>query len=247
MSYIGMMIKNLREAKNITQKELADELHVSTVTISSWENGNKNPSIDAVRKIAIAFHVSSDIMLNISDEDAPMFSDREIGLVNRFRSLDTHGKTTVETVCDLEYDRVKKNKRTISLSKTTKSNRRFIPRYLTSAAAGPSFPVDGDEYDLIQVDDSIPEAADFAVVIHGTSMLPYIHDGETVYVRRSPTIEPGEIGIFNVDGSLYCKRYVVDKEGNVSLVSTNSAMQKSNVVIMKNGTRAVRLYGVVIS
>ena len=40
MNYVtGETIKNLREKKRITQKELADMINVSDKTISKWESG----------------------------------------------------------------------------------------------------------------------------------------------------------------------------------------------------------------
>lgn len=40
MSYVtGMVIKEIREKQNITQKELADKINVSDKTVSKWETG----------------------------------------------------------------------------------------------------------------------------------------------------------------------------------------------------------------
>ena len=40
MNYIsGTMLKELREKRNLTQKELAEKLRISDKTISKWEKG----------------------------------------------------------------------------------------------------------------------------------------------------------------------------------------------------------------
>lgn len=40
MSYVtGKTVKELREKRNITQKELADRINVSDKTVSKWETG----------------------------------------------------------------------------------------------------------------------------------------------------------------------------------------------------------------
>lgn len=40
MNYIsGTMLKELREKRNLTQKELAEKLRISDKTISKWETG----------------------------------------------------------------------------------------------------------------------------------------------------------------------------------------------------------------
>ena len=53
-------IKLLREKLFISQKELADMLGVSFVTVNRWETGKFNPTIKAKKKLNDLF-VSNDI------------------------------------------------------------------------------------------------------------------------------------------------------------------------------------------
>jgi transcriptional regulator with XRE-family HTH domain len=55
---IGDKIKKMRLRKNMTQKELAHELAVSTSAISNWETGRRLPSIDELKRIANHFQRS---------------------------------------------------------------------------------------------------------------------------------------------------------------------------------------------
>lgn len=45
-------IKAARKHKNYTQKELADMLKISSTTVSGWELGRNEPSIDTLKKLA---------------------------------------------------------------------------------------------------------------------------------------------------------------------------------------------------
>lgn len=54
----------LRIAKGIYQKELAIHLHVSTGTISNYENGVHSPDLKTLSKIAEFFQVSVDYLLD---------------------------------------------------------------------------------------------------------------------------------------------------------------------------------------
>ncbi|MFI3163985.1 MAG: helix-turn-helix transcriptional regulator [Bacillota bacterium] len=63
-------ITELRQELNITQKMLAEELGVSQRAISHWENGNSEPSIEIIIALTKKFSVSSDYLLEISDEIA---------------------------------------------------------------------------------------------------------------------------------------------------------------------------------
>lgn len=47
----SIMIKTLREKLFISQKELADMLDVSFVTVNRWETGKFNPTIKAKKKL----------------------------------------------------------------------------------------------------------------------------------------------------------------------------------------------------
>mgnify|MGYP000706428936 CR=1 FL=1 len=74
---------------------------------------------------------------------------------------------------------------------------------------------------MILVDSSVPEEADYAVYIQGNSMYPYIHDGDMVYVKKDAELSVGDVGIFCVDGAMYCKQYYLDDNNNLVLVSAN--------------------------
>ena len=53
-------LKALRNAKEIAQKELAEEMNVSLKTISHWETGYSEPSISQLIRLADYFDVTID-------------------------------------------------------------------------------------------------------------------------------------------------------------------------------------------
>ena len=62
----------LLEEKNITQRELADKINVTEVTISRYLSGERSPRIEIVNKIAEYFDVSIDYLLGVSDIRNPV-------------------------------------------------------------------------------------------------------------------------------------------------------------------------------
>lgn len=59
MSYVtGKTIKELREKRKLTQKELAEKISVSDKTISKWETGKGLPDIAIIEELAKALGVS---------------------------------------------------------------------------------------------------------------------------------------------------------------------------------------------
>ena len=62
-----LRIKELREEKNISQFELAKKLNLTQQSISLYEKGDREPSIDVLKSIANFFNVSLDYLLGKSD------------------------------------------------------------------------------------------------------------------------------------------------------------------------------------
>ena len=74
-------IKQLRQASNMTQVELANALGVSKQCVSNWENDYIQPSIEMLIKIAEFFKVTTDYLLGLSGGvsiDVTGLSDVEI-------------------------------------------------------------------------------------------------------------------------------------------------------------------------
>ncbi|MDI6871197.1 MAG: LexA family transcriptional regulator [Bacillota bacterium] len=67
MSVLGKRLKELREGRQLLQKELADALGISRNTLASWETGHRTPEMSAVQRLADYFGVSLDYLLGRSD------------------------------------------------------------------------------------------------------------------------------------------------------------------------------------
>ncbi|MBQ0017472.1 MAG: helix-turn-helix transcriptional regulator, partial [Clostridiales bacterium] len=51
--------------KGISQRELGENLGVINQTVSFWENGQREPDLDTLKKIAKYFDITVDDLLNI--------------------------------------------------------------------------------------------------------------------------------------------------------------------------------------
>lgn len=58
---------SLLEETNTTQRELAEKVNVTEVTISRYLSGERNPRIEIINKIAKYFKVSVDYLLGRTD------------------------------------------------------------------------------------------------------------------------------------------------------------------------------------
>ncbi len=75
---LGGKIKKLRNEKGLTQKELADQLHVSFQTVSKWENDENEPDIATIKEFTKLFGCTLDYLLNDEDEEQKEESVPEI-------------------------------------------------------------------------------------------------------------------------------------------------------------------------
>jgi phage repressor protein C with HTH and peptisase S24 domain len=102
----------------------------------------------------------------------------------------------------------------------TNDNDRSVPQYDLPAAAGAGEFLDSDNFILVNVDNSVPLSAHFGVRIKGDSMMPEYPDGHIAWVRRSVDIDPGNVGVFMLNGAGYIK-----KMGRGELLSLNPAYE----------------------
>lgn len=67
----SLNLRQLRRKRNLTQKQFADAINVSNVTVALWETDKRLPDIITLNKIADFFNVSTDVLL---DRTSPLQS-----------------------------------------------------------------------------------------------------------------------------------------------------------------------------
>lgn len=67
MSLFPTRLKTLRKEAGKTQQELAESINISKQTISNYESGFREPSIDILREISSHFNVSVDYIIGVSE------------------------------------------------------------------------------------------------------------------------------------------------------------------------------------
>ena len=64
----GHFVAQLRKEQNLTQKELADRLHVTDKAVSKWETGKGFPDLKLLEPLAQVLNVS---LVELLQESAP--------------------------------------------------------------------------------------------------------------------------------------------------------------------------------
>ena len=66
-----MRLRDLREDKDLTQKELAEYLHIRQNTYSQYETGQRQIPIELLIQLARFYNTSVDYLLSLTDETIP--------------------------------------------------------------------------------------------------------------------------------------------------------------------------------
>lgn len=64
----GGKIREIREAKHLTQDQLAELASLNRVTVAKYESGRVEPGAQALARIADALEISTDVLLGRADE-----------------------------------------------------------------------------------------------------------------------------------------------------------------------------------
>lgn len=91
-------LKNLREANNVTQEQLADYLKVSRPTIAGYETKSRQPDYERLEQISEFFHVTIDYLIRgrTEEENIPVKEstiDQEVTI--SYRKLSVNSKQDV--------------------------------------------------------------------------------------------------------------------------------------------------------
>lgn len=83
-----------------------------------------------------------------------------------------------------------------------------MPVSTLAVSAGVGEFLDEGGFEMIRFPKSaVPVGADFGVRVNGDSMEPVYHDGQIVWIEKTDTLRPGEVGVFVCNGEGYLKVY----------------------------------------
>lgn len=111
-------LRNLMYKRDITQRQLANQIGVSSTIVSDWYNGRKTPRMDKIDLICGALNCErSDLMFEtVNEKPAEIkpeipFSPEDYRLIIKIMQLDGSGRTLVDLVVDHELERVRATKK----------------------------------------------------------------------------------------------------------------------------------------
>ena len=235
---LGNKLRTARINSGFTQQEAAEITGIKYKTISDYENGKSRPDVEKLSLLCMAYNISADYFINVNlkNRKESSFSQNELSLLSNYCALDIYGQKTVRYVIESEQYRMKEQKKNMFMKEKQASylcspvernypegiyaledfkdeeNRVSMPVYDFGVSAGTGVFLDNPCYEVISMpEDRLSRKANFALWVIGDSMEPRFHDGDLVLVKIQPSVEPGEIGIFVLNGEGYIKKFGGDK------------------------------------
>ena len=218
----GENLISLRTTRGISRKDLAECLKIPYTTLRNYENDTREPGHKLLVKLATILSVSVDELVGHTVDNtkkAPSISDEAMKLAKDYDDLDHWGQKQVRSTADIEAARVADERRRGRQGETIKDNVIYLPfqRSIQPASAGTGTYLGPEAFETIYVQENdLTRRAAFGVPVQGDSMEPRYHNGDILIVEGAEEIEPGEIGIFTIDGEGYVKEL-----GEEELISLN--------------------------
>jgi len=67
----GERLAALRKEKGLTQQALAELINLHVIQVRRYESGASQPTLDVIRRLAVALQVSADVLIFGADERGP--------------------------------------------------------------------------------------------------------------------------------------------------------------------------------
>ena len=225
---IGRRLKEARERAGYTQKELGEIVGVTSSAITNYETEISHPKEPVMYALIDALGVEPNYLFQDCIKNAPSVSDEAMRLARDYdTALDDRGRKMVRGLADLEIGyaakRAEKEKaeRKAELIKHREETADEIAVYVTTLYHQPVSAGNGENaaYDYsetVQLKKMPPNGTSYIVPVQGDSMEPLFSDGDKVFVRAQIDIEPGQTGVFYMDGQMWIKEL-----GDGALLSRN--------------------------
>lgn len=206
--YIGLKIKEFRDQKGLTQKELADLIEMGNTTIANYEKGFRTPKKNTLFKIANALNVTIDDLFPILKQ-----SDNSIieSIEEILSQLDPEPyQRNVLTCAERQLVEQKQVKKKLAEVHDIVVEYIAYNYYDQPVSAGTGQYLNEVQIDTIQL--PVKVDADFVCPIHGDSMEPDYKSEDYVFVKLTVELPSGTVGVFDYEGEAYIKQLIIEKD-----------------------------------
>ena len=201
----GQHFRDARRQLGLTQGELCQRLSqygvdVQPPAISKWEKGENIPNFYQGLALCLALDIKEGFQYFTGISDQPDLNPQGQQFLAEFQNflLSTGRYSTVKAMPSSPEPGMEK----------------LVPFPFAQlpASAGTGEYLLEEAFEMREFPESrIPKDANFALAVHGDSMEPEFHDGQTVFIKKGSELYEGQVGLFILNGSGYIKVYGIDR------------------------------------
>ena len=107
---LGEILRNLLDEKDITQKQLADDLKIAASTLGNYVQNTREPDYELLKAIAEYFHVTTDYLLDHRAAETVNHQEDELLRIYRNLNNDQQELFVAQGKLYISYNNKKKNK-----------------------------------------------------------------------------------------------------------------------------------------
>ena len=202
-SDFGDRLRACRLRRGLNMPALARILGVAKSSITNWETGVSAPSQAMVPRLCEALGITPNALYGYP-ENADGLPEEERRALRLYRALSPLDRRNA-----LSFMETMRVHAADDLRERCMARFRTLPRLCDKVCAGSGSELlaDGACESCFLLDCRETREADVVVTVTGNSMEPTSQDGQDLLVRYTPSLFPGEIGIFVVDGQGTVKEY----------------------------------------
>nr|DAF53696.1 MAG TPA: Repressor protein CI [Siphoviridae sp. ctv838] len=206
--YIGLKIKEFRDQRGLTQKELADLIEMGNTTIANYEKGFRTPKKNTLFKIANALNVTIDDLFPIlkQSDNSIIESVEEI----LFQLDPEPYQHNVLTYAEGQLEEQKQANKKLAEVHDIVVEYIAYNYYDQPVSAGTGQYLNEVQIETIQL--PVKVDADFVCPIYGDSMEPDYKSGDYVFVKLTVELPSGTVGVFDYEGEAYIKQLIIEKD-----------------------------------
>lgn len=217
---IGLKLKQRRQEMNVSVDELAQKLNVSRTTIYRYEKGeiSKMPT-ETLEKIARILNTTPAYFMGWSDKP-----EVKSNILSIYNQLEQPRQEKVVYFAQKQLDEQNNNITPLTADTADEDAERITDYVEGLVAAGHgAYQEDNLHMEVSLLADEVPDSYDTIAKVAGDSMEPLIHDNDLLFIEASSQVDPNDIGIFQVNGKNFVKKFKRDYDGTYYLQSLNGA------------------------
>ena len=226
-----MSERNLRQVDILEKsKQYQKELNIKMgkSTLSQYVSGKSVPAQKQLYLLSKTLNVSEAWLMGY-DVDIKRIPDKERikstpQILSIYNQLEQPRQEKVVDFAQEQLDE-QNNKVTTPTIDTIDEDIEYITDYVEGlvAAGHGAYQEDNLHMEVSLLADEVPDSYDTIAKVAGDSMEPLMHDNDLLFIEASSQVDPNDIGIFQVNGKNFVKKFKRDYDGTYYLQSLNGA------------------------